>query len=176
MPQQRHGSFLVYSLSGSKDILCLLYKIYRLKIAPDNAKALLILDNAPANESVLVTDDGHIRVILVSPKTTSLIQPMDQGIISALKKYYIRQYLDEVLDVLQENKAEEPRGERILTSIKHSFRSLQFYIQLEHNEGFNNSQLLEKLLPNKDIETKFKEFENENSTYTSCCIMWRDRS
>ena len=68
------------------------YQIPTLKIAPENVKALFIVNNAPAHpsEMVLVNDDGGIRVMLLLPNMTSVIQPMDQGIISALETRYIR--------------------------------------------------------------------------------------
>ena len=66
-----HGLRVIYSFSGSNNILCLLCMSARfsLKTAPENVKALLILDNAPAHpsESVLVSDDGHIRVMFLPP-------------------------------------------------------------------------------------------------------------
>ena len=49
------------------------YKIHSLKIVPENVKALLILDKAPAHlsESVSFSDDGRISVKFLSPNTTS---------------------------------------------------------------------------------------------------------
>ena len=49
-----------------------------LGIPPNELRALLLLDNAPAHpcEDRLKTDDGKIRVEFLPPNTTSLIQPM----------------------------------------------------------------------------------------------------
>ena len=73
-----------------------------LKIALDNVPAVLVLDNAPAHpsEEKLVSRDGKIKVLYLPPNTTSVIQPMNQGIICALKRYYVRHYLNEVLTVI----------------------------------------------------------------------------
>ena len=50
-------------------------------------KAVLVLDNCPAHPSAedLVSEDGKIIAHYLPPNVTSLIQPMDQGILEALK-------------------------------------------------------------------------------------------
>ncbi|XP_067930806.1 tigger transposable element-derived protein 1-like [Watersipora subatra] len=54
-------------------------------------KILLVLDNAPGHPPLF--DDFHpdIKVVYLPPNTTSLLQPMDQGVITNFKKYYTRQ-------------------------------------------------------------------------------------
>ncbi|XP_044275311.1 tigger transposable element-derived protein 1-like [Varanus komodoensis] len=51
---------------------------------------LLLLDSAPGHPPFM--DDFHpnIKVVPLPPNTTSLIQPMDQGVIATFKKYYLR--------------------------------------------------------------------------------------
>lgn len=51
-------------------------------------KILFILDNAPGHPTYL--DDFHldVPVVYLPPNITSLLQPMDQGVIANLKKYY----------------------------------------------------------------------------------------
>lgn len=53
-------------------------------------KAVLLIDNAPShpNENVLKSSDGKIFAKFLPPNVTALIQPMDQGVISALKRNY----------------------------------------------------------------------------------------
>ncbi|XP_056648741.1 jerky protein homolog-like [Diorhabda sublineata] len=65
-------------------------------------KAVLLLDNAPSHpsESTLKTEDGLIFVTYLPPNVTSLIQPMDQGVISSLKRRYKKIFLR---FLLQEN-------------------------------------------------------------------------
>ena len=48
----------------------------------------LLLDNAPAHpeESVLTSSDKTIKTMFLPPNTTALIQPMDQGVLEALKR------------------------------------------------------------------------------------------
>lgn len=54
-------------------------------------KALLLLDNAPGHPTNLSDLSQHIRVEFLPKNTTALIQPMDQGVISTFKAYYLRQ-------------------------------------------------------------------------------------
>ncbi|XP_039450534.1 jerky protein homolog-like [Culex pipiens pallens] len=54
-------------------------------------RALLVLDNCSAHHDggdVLESDDGKIKVIFLPPNVTALGQPMDQGVINAVKKRY----------------------------------------------------------------------------------------
>ena len=81
-----------------------LYQEDVLHIPPDGVKAILLLDNAPAHPHAdkLVSRDGRIKVVFLPTNTTSLIQPMDQGVIMAATRLYTRMYLDEVLVVIPE--------------------------------------------------------------------------
>ena len=55
-------------------------------------KALLLLDNAPAHPEAesLMSDDHCIKAMFLLPNTIALIQPMDQGVLEALKRRYRR--------------------------------------------------------------------------------------
>ena len=93
-----------------------------LHIPPDEVKAILLLDNAPAHPHAdkLVSRDGLIKVVFLPPNITALIQPMDQGVIMVAKRLYTRMYLDEVLVVIpeEEDEIEDTRGLRTLEKIK----------------------------------------------------------
>ena len=53
-------------------------------------KIMLLLDNALSHPTYL--DDMHpnVKVIFLPPNTTSILQPMDQGVIVSFKTYYLR--------------------------------------------------------------------------------------
>uniref|UniRef100_UPI00358F6F9C uncharacterized protein isoform X1 n=1 Tax=Myxine glutinosa TaxID=7769 RepID=UPI00358F6F9C len=53
-------------------------------------KALLIVDNAPGHPPNTQELTDNVRVVFFPPNTPSLLQPMDQGIITMLKTYYLR--------------------------------------------------------------------------------------
>ncbi|CAK9822349.1 Tigger transposable element-derived protein 1 [Anthophora retusa] len=58
-------------------------------------KVLLILDNAPSHPRDL--NHPNVEIIFLPPNTSSLIQPLDQGVIATFKTHYIRQSLQWVL-------------------------------------------------------------------------------
>ena len=63
------------------------------------AKALLLMDNAPSHPSTeeLCSRDGLIKTMFLPANTTSLIQPMDQGVLYNLKRRYKRNSLEMIL-------------------------------------------------------------------------------
>lgn len=71
----------------------------------DQVYALLIIDNAPPHPSLkeLVTEDWQICWMFLPPNTTSLIQPMDQGITVASKSQYCCCSLDDVIVVMEDD-------------------------------------------------------------------------
>lgn len=60
-------------------------------------KAVLLLDNAPSHPNEEELHSGDIRALFLPPNVTSLIQPMDQGILQSLKKKYRRILLQNLL-------------------------------------------------------------------------------
>ena len=48
-------------------------------------KILLVLDNATGHGKELANVDENVKIVFLPPNTTSLIQPMDQGLIATFK-------------------------------------------------------------------------------------------
>ncbi|XP_023223549.1 tigger transposable element-derived protein 1-like [Centruroides sculpturatus] len=59
-------------------------------------KVLLILDNAPSHPIDL--NHSNVEIAFLPGNTTSLLQPLDQGIIAAFKSYYIRKSFELILE------------------------------------------------------------------------------
>ena len=61
--------------------------------------ALLLLDNCSAHpdEEELVSSDGKVKALFLPPNVTSLIQPMDQGVLESLKRRYRKSLLRDIL-------------------------------------------------------------------------------
>ena len=59
-------------------------ELRKLQLEP---KALLILDNCSAHpsEELLVSPDGLVTATYLPPNVTSLVQPMDQGVLECMK-------------------------------------------------------------------------------------------
>ena len=62
-------------------------------------KAVLVLDNAPSHPQldILQSPDGAFTCFFLPPNTTSIIQPMDQGVLENLKRRYKRALLQKLL-------------------------------------------------------------------------------
>jgi hypothetical protein len=62
-------------------------------------KALLLLDNVPGHPPNFedVKSELEVKMVFLPPNTTSLLQPMDQGVIAPLKAYYLCQSLTEMV-------------------------------------------------------------------------------
>ena len=53
-------------------------------------KALLLVDNAPGHPPTMIDWSSMLTVCFLPPNTTSILQPMDQGVIANFKAYYTR--------------------------------------------------------------------------------------
>lgn len=62
-------------------------------------KAVLLLDENPAHPSgdVLVSPDGNIQVIFLPKDTTSVVQPLDHGLMATFKSSYRTELIKEVV-------------------------------------------------------------------------------
>lgn len=67
-------------------------------------KILLLVDNAPSHSETLNRLNPNVKVMFMPPNTTSLIQPMDQGVIACFKKHYLKHTFKQMFDMLEENK------------------------------------------------------------------------
>lgn len=63
-------------------------------------KVLLILDIAPGHPVSLLESHPNVEVIFFPPYTTSLLQPMDQGVIAIFKSYYTRRCFSHILEAI----------------------------------------------------------------------------
>ncbi|GFU63818.1 tigger transposable element-derived protein 1 [Trichonephila clavipes] len=61
-------------------------------------KVLLIVDNAASHP---LLEHPNVQLVFHPPNTTSLIQPLDQGIIATFKKYYIKTTYKFILNKLE---------------------------------------------------------------------------
>ena len=61
-------------------------------------KVILLLDNATGHPGDLSSADLNVEVMFLPPNTTSLIQPMDQGVIRSFKANYMKIFIVNVLE------------------------------------------------------------------------------
>lgn len=60
------------------------------------------MDNAPSHPLPKVLEIETFRVIFLPQNITSLIQPLDQGAIETLKRYYHKHFLSSVFENSEE--------------------------------------------------------------------------
>lgn len=68
------------------------------QLAKQRRNILLIVDNAPSHSKI--SNLQAIHLVFLPPNTTSLIQPMDQGVIRNLKHFYRQQVSKRLVDAL----------------------------------------------------------------------------
>jgi hypothetical protein len=67
------------------------------------SKILLLVDNAPGHPLRISHTDENINVMFLPPNTTSLIQPMDEGVIASFKGYYLQKtFIRQVTDTTKD--------------------------------------------------------------------------
>ncbi|KFD62566.1 hypothetical protein M514_25302 [Trichuris suis] len=85
-------------------------------------KALLILDNAPGHPPGLDDLRDNVQVVFLPSNTSSLIQPMDQGVIATFKAYYLRRTFKQAINFLgsdgRHTLKESWRGYHIMNAIE----------------------------------------------------------
>ena len=66
-------------------------------------KVALIIDNCPAHP--IIENLSHLKLVFLLPNTTSVSQPMDQGVIRCLKAHYRKRLVKLILRSLHSNKS-----------------------------------------------------------------------
>ena len=112
-------------------------------------KALLLVDNAPSHPSsaTLHSEDGRVKTLFLPPNTTSVIQPMDQGVLDPCKKRYKRKLLSHII---MENESPHLSVPEILKKV--TLKDVVYWISAAWNEASNDSlsKAWKHLLPESD--------------------------
>lgn len=124
-------------------------------------KAVLLIDNAPTHPAAESLVKGDITVKYLPPNVTSLIQPMDQGVLETIKRVYRRHMLGQII---------EGDGQGVVDILKSFNVKTVLYMVSESWEQVGRSTLIKswkKLWPNvcdlpeNQIKPVEKETENE---------------
>lgn len=72
---------------------------------PDDAKILLLLDNCSAHPPADLLAKENTHVLYLPPNCTSLLQPMDMGVLRSLKCHYKTHFLNRLLNSVNNSKS-----------------------------------------------------------------------
>ena len=88
-------------------------------------KILLLLDNAPGHPINLNLHNPNVNVVFMPSNTTSLIQPMDQGVIVTFKRFYLRETFKQAIHDIDSDKAKK-------TTLKDFWSNFSIYNAIEN--------------------------------------------
>ncbi|MBZ3869332.1 Tigger transposable element-derived protein 7 [Sciurus carolinensis] len=96
------------------------FQINVLRFHEEDVRALLLLDSSPAHPSteLLTSEDGRIKCMFFPHNTSTLIQPMNQGVILSCKRLYRWKQLEESLVIFEESEDEQDKREKGISKIK----------------------------------------------------------
>ncbi|XP_068229455.1 tigger transposable element-derived protein 1-like [Palaemon carinicauda] len=117
-------------------------------------KILLVLDNATGHPPHLDDFQPDVKVVYLLPNTTSLLHPMDQGVIANFKKYYTRRTYRMALKAFVNDFGgfdQEGINKKILSTLIGLSDKLELDLQEEdfeellesHGEELSNQDLME---------------------------------
>lgn len=96
------------------------FQLNVLRFHEEDVRALLLLDSSPVHHSAesLTSEDGRIKCMFFPHNTSTLIQPMNQGVILSCKRLYRWKQLEESLVIFEESDDEQDKGEKGVSKIK----------------------------------------------------------
>nr|XP_027796435.1 tigger transposable element-derived protein 7 [Marmota flaviventris]XP_027796436.1 tigger transposable element-derived protein 7 [Marmota flaviventris]XP_027796437.1 tigger transposable element-derived protein 7 [Marmota flaviventris] len=96
------------------------FQINVLRFHEEDVRALLLLDSSPAHPSAesLTSEDGRIKCMFFPHNSSTLIQPMNQGVTLSCKRLYRWKQLEESLVIFEESEDEQDKGENGISKIK----------------------------------------------------------
>ena len=103
----------------------------------EKRKILVLVDNCPAHPNIKSLK--NIRLEFLPPNTTSLIQPLGQGVIKNLKTFYRKELVQKIISAVDDNLVDESVT---AIDISSKFRFSMLYIFLLGAGGLLNARLL----------------------------------
>lgn len=122
-------------------------------------KCVLLLDNAPTHPSAEQLESGEIKAMFLPPAVTSLIQPMDQGVLENLKRNYRRLLLEHIL-------AEVDEGANLTECLKKlNLKNVVYWIASAWNQvkGSTLEKSWSKLIQHEEGRITTAESDHEES-------------
>ncbi|XP_036182980.1 tigger transposable element-derived protein 1-like [Myotis myotis] len=127
-------------------------------------KVLLVLGSAPGHPADLNDFHPNVKVVYLPPNTTSLLQPMDQGVIASFKAYYLRRTLAMAFRFVNDFHGFEDSVEVVIQNVVELSKQLDLEVEAEdvtellasHGEELSTKdliQLKQQLIEEEDTPT-----------------------
>ena len=140
-----------------------------------NFNILLLLDNAPGHPKVEELPHPNVKIHYLPANTTSILQPMDMGVISTFKKTYLRNTYREALlatDPINPKRISLPefwKGFTVLNCIEHAYRAWDSISEHTMKSMWKNIFKHRKNEPGKKV-TNIKKSLLEKKKKKKCCF------
>jgi hypothetical protein len=129
-------------------------------------KALLLVDNTPAHPSheKLTSRDNRVTTMFLPPNTTSILQPLDQGLLEAMKRRYKKSLLRHIIFHNSESSLPVPDIVKGLTIKDAVYWSAQAW---EDISPMTIKKCWKKLIPTMDRDENDTSHSSENAPSVS---------
>lgn len=137
-----------------------------------NRKIALLIDNCAAHNKIPVLN--HVEVIFLPPNCTSVLQPLDQGIIRSLKARYRTRILQRILLNLQHN-TEKPTRINVRQAIE-MVTGAWWNVPADvvrncwRSAGFTEADCtVDRCADDSESSSSATELQEAINTYSACC-------
>ena len=84
---------------------------WEIELQRKNKKILLLIDNCSAHKHDVIKDKLQaLKVVFLLPNTTSILQPLDQGVIRSFKAHYRRKMVEWILNAMESEPSANARA------------------------------------------------------------------
>lgn len=132
-------------------------------------QVILLIDNAPSHK--ITIDLTNIKIIFLPPNLTSVLQPLDAGVIACLKRYYRKKLVNKhLINFEKGDKSDITLRDAVMflhqswfdvkeITIKNCFKHVK-YVTFTEEFSYVNNELCSCASENEQLRVNIQKFEN----------------